>query len=382
MAATRSRTSVTPVHVSAEDRAFVDRAVELGRQGWGCVQPNPMVGCVLVKEGAVIAEGWHHEYGGPHAEVDALAKAGAAAKGATAYVSLEPCKHEGKTPPCTGALLDAGIARVVFGGADPGIDSGGGGDTLRQAGVEVVGPVLTQREAIRENPAFFHNARTGSVFVALKLAMSLDARIAARVGERTEITGPEAHRWVHGLRAGHDAVMVGAGTAQVDDPRLTVREAVAARRQPARLVVDSNATLSADSRLFRDIETAPLIVFVREEAPRASVARLEAAGAQVHRVPAASGGVDLGAVLRTSWKIGLRSILTEGGGTLASSFLQESLIQRLYLLFAPRTFGSGGVPAFADLPDSAWSRWAPAGPSQPLGDDALIVYDRLPFGVS
>lgn len=368
------------VEVEASERRLVDRAIELGRRGWGGVHPNPLVGCVVAREGEVVGEGWHELWGGPHAEVRALEAAGEDARGATAYVSLEPCRHEGKTPPCTDALVDAGISRVVYGAADPGSDSGGGADALREAGVEVVGPVLTEREAMHENPAFFHNALTGSTFVALKLAMTLDARIAARVGERTQITGEAANLWVHELRAAHDAIMVGAGTALVDNPRLTVRGTPAAR-PPARLVIDSRATVEPTSRLFEDVETVPVHVFVREDAPRASIERLTDVGAQVHRVAAGEGGVDLHQVLRACWRSGIRSVLCEGGGVMASSILGDGLAQRLYLLLAPMTFGVGGVPAFGELPDGAWTRWAPAGPSRALGEDALVVFDRLPQGV-
>jgi diaminohydroxyphosphoribosylaminopyrimidine deaminase/5-amino-6-(5-phosphoribosylamino)uracil reductase len=376
----RAYPAVVDRDLDEPERALLERAVELGRRGWGRVHPNPLVGCVLTRDGEVIAEGWHEEYGGPHAEVNALGRVAGHAHGATAFVSLEPCRHHGKTPPCTDALIQAGVRRVVYGAADPGSDSGGGAEALRAAGIEVLGPILSERRAIHENPAFMHNARTGSTFVALKLAMSLDARIAARVGERTELTGAAAHRWVHSLRAGHDGVMVGAGTALVDDPRLTVREAVAVRRKPARIVVDSGANIPPGSRLFADVNEVPVFVFVRTDAPRVAVERLEDAGAKVQRVPPGEGGVDLAAVFRACWENGIRSILCEGGGVMASSLLANGLVQRLYLLLAPRTLGSGAVPAFADLPDGAWSRWAPAGPSQALDEDALVVYDRLPAG--
>jgi diaminohydroxyphosphoribosylaminopyrimidine deaminase / 5-amino-6-(5-phosphoribosylamino)uracil reductase len=369
--------------IDEADRRFLDRAIELAHRGWGRVHPNPMVGSVIVGDGGrVLAEGWHEQYGGPHAEVIALERAGEAARGGTVYVSLEPCRHHGKTPPCTDALLRAGVARVVFGAADPWKEASGGAELLRKAGVEVVGPVLDERRAQHENPAFFHNARTNTTFLALKLAMTLDARIAARVGERTEITGSATRRWVHGLRAGHDAVMVGAGTALVDDPRLTVREDVPLSRQPARIVIDSRATIGQDSRLFDDVDDVPVYVFVREDAPERDVARLDDAGADVFRVPAGPGGVNLEAVLRTCWEQGIRSVLCEGGGLMASSLLADGLVQRLYLVLAPRTFGVGGVPAFAELPEGAWSHWAPAGPSQPLDEDALVVFDRLPLGRS
>jgi diaminohydroxyphosphoribosylaminopyrimidine deaminase/5-amino-6-(5-phosphoribosylamino)uracil reductase len=240
--------------------------------------------------------------------------------------------------------------------------------------------VLSEREAIHENPAFFHNARTDTTFVALKLAMTLDARIAARAGERTSITGPAANRWVHALRAEHDAVMVGAGTAQVDNPRLTVRDALSPARPPARIVIDSRASLSLDSRLFEEVDEVPLHVFVREDAPEAGIRRLSDAGAEVYLVPSGEGGVNLSSVLRRCWRSGIRSVLCEGGGLMGSSLLAEGLVQRLYLLLAPQTFGVGGVPAFAELPEGAWSRWAPAGPSRALDEDALVIFDRLPQG--
>ena len=378
----RSKPAKPDLITTEADRRFLERAVELGRRGWGFVHPNPMVGCVVVQDGDVVAEGWHEELGSAHAEVRALDRAGEAARGATVYVSLEPCRHEGRTPPCTDALVRAGVGRVVFGAADPGLQSAGGATVLREAGIEVVGPVFTERQALQENPAFFHAARNGTTFVALKLAMTLDARIAARVGERTEISGPAAYRWVHSLRAGHDAVMVGAGTAHVDDPRLTVREDVPVRRQPARIVIDSRATLPPDSRLFDDVDDVPVYVFVRDDAPVKDVRGLEDAGADVYRVPAGSGGVNLEAVLRTCWQQGIRSVLCEGGGLMGSSLLGEGLVQRLYLLLSPRTFGVGGVPAFADLPEGAWSRWAAAGASQSLGEDGLVVFDRLPPGMA
>src|SRR5262245_36473332 len=174
-----SRSAPAQPTLSEGDRRLLDRSVELGRRGWARVHPNPMVGSVVTgPDGDVLAEAWHEEFGGPHAEVIALNRAGASARGGTVFVSLEPCRHHGKTPPCTDALVAAGVRRVVFGAADPGKEAGGGADVLRKAGIEVVGPVLSEVEGLHQNPAFFHNARTNSTFLALKLAMTLDARIA------------------------------------------------------------------------------------------------------------------------------------------------------------------------------------------------------------
>ncbi|HVH13374.1 MAG TPA: bifunctional diaminohydroxyphosphoribosylaminopyrimidine deaminase/5-amino-6-(5-phosphoribosylamino)uracil reductase RibD, partial [Longimicrobium sp.] len=222
--------------VSEQDRAFVRRAIELAWRGWGRVAPNPLVGCVIVRDdGEVVGEGWHSEYGQAHAEVEALRAAGEAARGATAYVSLEPCSHHGKTPPCTDALIAAGVRSVVFGGFDPNPRARGGAEVLRAAEIDVAGGV--EEAAVRDqNAVFFHAhspAGADRPFVALKLAMSLDARIADRDGGSVWITGPEARAETHRLRAGYDAVAVGIGTARADDPQLTVRDIPVPRRASA-----------------------------------------------------------------------------------------------------------------------------------------------------
>lgn len=360
------------------DRAFLERATSLGRGGWGGVHPNPMVGCVLVRDGRVVAEAFHREFGGPHAEALALEAAGEAARGATAYVSLEPCRHQGKTPPCTAALVRAGVRRVVFGAPDPTAVAGGGARELRAAGVEVEGPVFGPERARAENPAFHHVARTGRPWVALKLATSLDGRIAAAPGVRTRLTGPEADREVHRLRAGFDAILVGGGTARVDDPVLTVREPVPMRRPPTRLVLDSRARLSTGAALFRDVETAPLGVFVRDDVPREALEPLEAAGARVHPVPGAAEGpgLDLETVLEVAGEAGLWSILCEGGSTLGASLLREGLVARIYLFVTPRILGERGVPAFTGTPPEPGDRWRAVDRPAIFGEDRLLVYDR------
>ena len=360
--------------VSEADLSFLERAVELGRRGWGRVSPNPMVGCVVVRKGEVVGEGWHRELGGPHAEVHALAEAGERARGATAYTSLEPCAHMGRTPPCTGALLDAGVARVVFGAADPGAGAGGAA-VLRAAGMRVDGPVFSSAQAASHNPAFFNVARNASPYVALKLALSLDGRIS-RAGEQTGLTGPPAREHVHYLRAGFDAIMVGANTMSIDDPRLTARGRPEPRRAPDRIVLDSLARMAPEARLLRDGGGGRVRVFTGAEAPADRVRALRQRGATVHAVPRSAGGLDLGAVLGTCYRAGLTSILCEGGGVLASSLLREGCVQRLYLFLAPLTLGSGSVPAFPGLDDSAWEGWRTAGPPAAFGRDLLWVLDR------
>src|SRR5688572_1333653 len=302
------------VRLTDEDLASLERAILLGRRGWGRVHPNPMVGCVLVREGRVLAEGWHREFGGPHAEVEALERVGADPAGATAYVSLEPCRHQGKTPACTGALARAGITRVVYAFADPGADSGGGGAELRGAGLRVDGPVWPEGAARRENPAFFHGSRFQAPYVALKLAQSLDGAIAEAPGRRTALTGPEALSAAHRLRAGFDAVLVGSETVRVDDPMLTVRRGgVTPRVPPARMVLDSRASLPASSALFTE-RHGRVIVFTRDDVDEAELLRLEHAGAEVHPVPGTAAGLDLDAVLMRAAATGITSILCEGGG--------------------------------------------------------------------
>ncbi len=355
----------------------LDRARLLARRGWGRVHPNPLVGCVIVRDGVVVGEGHHADLGGPHAEIVALEAARDAARGATAFVTLEPCNHYGRTPPCSLALVDAGVKRVVFGALDPGVDSGGGAETLRRAGIEVVGPVWDDTTARAENPAFFHAARRGTPYVALKLAMTLDARIAGAPGANTRISGPEAQTEVHRLRSGFDAIMVGAGTARADDPRLTVRSVPRGRTPPRRIVLDASAGLSSEAALFADRDEAPVHVFTRRAAPEADMERLERCGAHVHPVSPGPGGLDLEEVFRVCWETGIRSILCEGGARLGASLLRAERVQRFYLFLAPFTLGRGGVPAFPD--DAARIRqetFRLACPPERHGPDVLLILDH------
>jgi diaminohydroxyphosphoribosylaminopyrimidine deaminase/5-amino-6-(5-phosphoribosylamino)uracil reductase len=362
---------------SAEDEIYLERARLLARRGWGQVHPNPMVGCVLVDEGRVVGEGYHEVFGAPHAEIVALERALSRANGATAYVTLEPCNHHGKTPPCAQALIDAGVRRVVFGATDPGRQSSGGAQTLRAAGVQVDGPLWSPAVARAENPEFLHIASHDTPFVALKLAMTMDSRIAAAPGERSRVTGPEAEEEVHRLRSGFDAVMVGAGTVAADDPRLTVRLAPPGREPTRRVVLVPDAVLAPESALFADIADTPLHVFCRDDASEAAMEHLESAGAHVHPVPGEAEVLDLDAVLRACREVGIRSIFCEGGRTLADSLLRERRVHRFYLVVAPKTFGAAGMPAFSDESDSLdWSSFQVAHVPQALGQDTLIVLDR------
>ncbi len=363
--------------LTPEDRQYLSRALHLARKGWGRVHPNPMVGCVLVKEGKVVGEGWHQEYGGPHAEVHCLAKAGDKARGATAYVSLEPCNHFGKTPPCTEALLAAGVSRLVYAAPDPGRVSGGGAGFLRREGVDVTGPVLLPHEFRRENPIFYHNQVREATYVALKLAQTLDGKIAEKAGARTAITGQSAHRQVHRLRAGFDAIMVGSETVMVDDPLLTIREDVPMRKAPARIVLDTRCRTNPRARLFENVSDIPLLIFTAEDASELAIQELEDSGAKVHPVPRQGNVLSLPAVLTICWELGIRSILCEGGGRLSQALLSEGLAQRLYLFLAPFVLGSRGVPAFPEeMSRDVWEPWTQAFPPQAFGRDVLLTLDR------
>jgi diaminohydroxyphosphoribosylaminopyrimidine deaminase/5-amino-6-(5-phosphoribosylamino)uracil reductase len=336
-----------------------------------------MVGCVIVNRDRVVAEGFHAEYGGPHAEVVALQKAGAEARDGTVYVSLEPCDHVGQTGPCSQALIAAGVARVVFAVADPTPNASGGARSLREAGIAVTGPVFDARIGHQENPAFFYNAEHGAPYVALKLAMSLDAKLSATEGERTAITGSESADFVHDLRAGFDAVLIGARTARVDDPRLTVRRGAPAHRQPHRIVLDGNATVRPGARLFEDVEASPVHLLVSSSAPKDRVQRLIDAGALVREVPTSSAGtLDLDAAFDHCWSLGLRSVLCEGGARLASSLLSVDRAQRMYLLIAARFIGPSGVAAFPDVGSVKAAGWRPVDDPIRLGGDVLITLDR------
>ena len=349
------------------------RALELAERGRGRVAPNPLVGAVVVRDGRVVGEGWHAEFGAPHAEVEALEAAGAEARGATVYVGLEPCAHHGKTPPCTSALMEAGVERVVVGCRDPHDEAGGGAAELRQGGVRVeVG--VEARAAARLNAPFLWRHRTDRPFVTLKLALSLDARIAARQGERTGVTGEEAREHAHRLRAEHDAVLVGRVTARVDDPRLTARGELRPRVPPVRVVLDSGLALPPTSRLVRTADEVPVWVACTDAADPSTADELEAAGVRVLELPAGpEGSVDVEALVDRLGREGLGSVLVEGGGRVAASFLRAGRVERMHLLYAPVLFGADGVEGFPG-PLPTGTGWTTA-ERRALGDDTLLMLE-------
>ncbi len=327
--------------VTARDLERLRRAMALGPKGRHRVEPNPMVGCVLARGDAVVGEGWHAAYGGPHAEVVALAAAGADARGATAYVSLEPCSRMAKTPPCAGALADAGVERVVFAAADP-TEDGGGSRRLRERGIAVEGPVL-EEEGARLLAPFLRALDRPRPWVALKWAMTLDGRIAEAEGRGGGITGEPARVLVHRLRAHADAVAVGVGTVLADDCRLTARLDDLDRPQPTRVVFDSTLRTPPTARLFADVSRAPvLLVAARGEGHRRRA--LQAAGAKVLVAPGHDGRVDLAVALAALRERGVGRLLVEGGARLNGALLDAGLVDQVSAFVAPRILGAAGAP--------------------------------------
>lgn len=353
---------------AARDRAFMRRALALAERGWGWTAPNPMVGAVIVRDDVVVGEGWHARYGEAHAEVAALRMAGERARGATAYVTLEPCSHQGKTPPCTRALLDAGVARVVAAVRDPNPVAGGGLEALAAGGVAVESGLL-EAEARELNAPFFHAIVSPRSWVTLKLALSVDGAMADAWGRSRWITGPESRAEVHRLRAGHDAVAVGIGTALADDPSLTVRDAPAPRVPPRRVVFDRQARLPLESVLVRSAREVPVTV-VASAPPAGRADALRGAGVEVLDAPT------LGEALTALRSAGVNSLLVEGGPRLAGAVLADALADRLIIFQAPVLLGSGALSAFAHVPPAEVAH----GPRfrvlarERFGDDLMTVY--------
>ena len=325
--------------VRQEDIEYMRRAMELAERGVGFTNPNPMVGAVIVKGGKVIGEGWHERCGEWHAERNAFKNCTVPAEGATMYVTLEPCCHYGKTPPCTEAIIEHGIARVVVGMEDPNpLVAGKGIALLREAGIEVVCGV--EEEALREqNRVFLKYISTKLPWVAMKTAMTLDGKIATRTGDSKWITGAEARAYVHELRHRFMAIVVGIGTAVADDPLLNCRIEGRGVRQPIRVVVDSNARLSLDSQLVKTAGEYRTIVAHTRFAPEESVKALREAGVEMLLCKEKEGLVDVRNLLELLGQSGIDSILLEGGGSLNYTFLAEGLADDLYAFIAPKIVG-------------------------------------------
>lgn len=325
------------------DVQMMRRALALAERGRGRTSPNPPVGAVVARDGVVVGEGWHHAAGQSHAEVLALTVAGEAARGATLYVTLEPCTVDGRTPPCAPAVAAAGIARVVVGAKDPNPKVDGSGlDALGQAGIDVVYGVL-DLESRRMIEAFAKHVRTGAAFLTGKIALTLDGRAAAADGSSQWITGPTARRDAHRLRSSVDAVMCGVGTVLEDDPSLTVRLRGYKEAQPLRVVLDSTARTPLSSAVLNG--DAPSLIVVTDKAPDETVAAFEAKGAQVWRAPSRDGRIDLDSVLGELGRRGLMEVLLEGGPALLGDAVEQGLVDRYVVYLAPKLLGSSGLAA-------------------------------------
>lgn len=328
------------------DARWMSLALSLGKRGMGHVWPNPAVGCVLVRRGRVVGRGWTQDGGRPHAEIVALDQAGALAQGATAYVTLEPCAHTGQTGPCCEALIAAGVARVVVAVEDPDPRVAGRGlARMRAAGIDVVTGVLADA-ARADHLGFLNRVTRGRPMVTLKLAMSLDGRIATPSGESQWITGPQARHVVHAMRARHDAVMVGAGTARADAPSLTVR-GLGYDRQPVRVVLSNRLGIPKAGPLFDTAKDVPVWLVHGATAAQSDKRAWEQAGATLF--PVAAQQVDAAAALALLGQAGLTRVFCEGGGQLAASLLEAGLVDELVVFSAGRILGADGLPGLGPL---------------------------------
>lgn len=345
--------------MQAQDATFMARALELARRGLGRTSPNPAVGAVIVRDGRVVGEGYHQKAGTPHAEIHALRAAGEKARGATLYVTLEPCCHYGRTPPCTGAIIAAGVNRVVAAMADPNPRVAGGGfRALRQAGIEVETGLLAD-EARRLNEAFIKYITTGRPWVTLKMALTLDGKIATRTGAARWITGPAARQKAHELRDTHDAVLVGIGTVLADDPELTTRLPDGRGRDAIRVILDSHLRLPLNARVVNLRSEAPTLVVTTAAAPAAARESLAARGAEVLVLPEEDGRVAWQPLLAELARRQVTSILVEGGAGVNATALAAGVVDKVVAFIAPKIFGGKEAPSpvggrgVAD-PEAAW----------------------------
>lgn len=358
--------------LKAQDRLYLERAIELAGRGRANTAPNPPVGAVIVRDGEIVGEGYHHAAGSSHAEVEALGFAGERARGATMYVTLEPCNHFGKTPPCTRAVIEAGITRVVLGTLDPNPKVAQGGlRALQNAGIDVD---VAQASGAKELIEPFEHAilNMSRPFVSLKMALSIDGFTAPKRGEQYWLTGPESKNFVRDLRIAHDAVMVGAGTVRVDDPQLSVRPACTRLRPYTRIVLCETDTVGADRRVFQDPEGYAKTIVIAPAGIRAQFGMLQGSAEIIFIGDAQSMRLDLGASMKALRERGFTSVLCEGGPTLAAGLLAAGLVDRFFWLVAPIVLaGEGSVPVLdvepgRRLPSIAFDR------VERLGYDVLI----------
>jgi diaminohydroxyphosphoribosylaminopyrimidine deaminase/5-amino-6-(5-phosphoribosylamino)uracil reductase len=364
---------------NADDTRFMRLAFALGRRGLGRAWPNPAVGAVVVKDGVIIGRGWTQPGGRPHAETEALARAGNAARGATLYVTLEPCSHHGKTPPCADAIIAVGISRVVSALVDPNPDVAGAGHwRMAEAGV-VVEVGIGAEEARQAHAGHIRRVQDGRPHVTLKLAVSMDEKVALAGRKPVRITGEAAAARVHLMRAMNDAVLTGIGTVLSDDPLLTCRLPGMAERSPVRVVLDTMLRLPLASRMVLSARQTPLWVMAGEGAPREREQALAAAGIDVLRVPGTPDRLDLAAVLKLLAQRGITRLMVEAGPIVAAAFLRADLVDEATLLRSPSAVGADGIDALDGLPLSALTR-SPrlnAIGGEALGADRIEMFERM-----
>ncbi len=327
------------------DSFYMNLALELAEKGRGFTSPNPMVGAVVVRDGHIVGTGYHEFAGGPHAEVNALNDAGESAKDATLYVTLEPCNHTGRTPPCTKKIIDSGIARVVVAMKDPNPNvTGGGIEFLRENGIQVdVG--IEEKQACRLNEVFIKFVQTQRPFVILKTAATLDGRIATRTGDSKWVTGPSARNFVHTVRHAVDGIMVGIGTVNQDNPSLTTRLEKLKGKDPVRIVLDTHLTIAENSRLLNLQSDAKTVLVTGEDISCEKKDRLEQQGVTFITTPLKNGKIDLDSLMDRLGTMGITSLLIEGGGRVAASALACGIVDKILFFYAPKILGGDdGVP--------------------------------------
>ena len=360
--------------LTKQDEGFMAECLRLARRGAGYVSPNPLVGSVIVKDGRVIGRGYHKKFGGAHAEMNALQEAGRNTRGATLYVNLEPCSHYGKTPPCTDAIVEAGIRRVVVGMIDPNpLVKGRGVRSLLSAGVKVQVGTLAN-DCQRLNEFFVKKMTRGLPFVSLKVAQTLDGKIASPNHLSRWITSEKSRKRVHQLRSEYDAVIIGANTARIDDPRLTVR--LVKGRNPKRVLLDGNLSTTLSSHLFSDADLSRTIVIVREHGNKEIERKkriLEQRGVEIVEVKGnRAGTIELRTVLKWLADHDILSVLVEGGQRVFTQFLEQRLVDRLLVFVAPKLYGSVGVPGFGRIMHAVSFSSSSV---EKIGEDVLIQGD-------
>jgi diaminohydroxyphosphoribosylaminopyrimidine deaminase / 5-amino-6-(5-phosphoribosylamino)uracil reductase len=360
----------------ADDRRFMELALSLGRRGLGRTWPNPAVGAVIVKDGEIVGRGWTQPGGRPHAEIEALWRAGEMARGAALFVTLEPCSHHGKSPPCADAVIACGIARVVSAMEDPNPEVAGHGHArLRGAGIAVdVG--IEAATARRDHAGHIRRMRDGRPHVMLKLAISADGKAAGAARQRIGITGNAVRDRVHLMRARSDAIMIGIGTALADDPVLTCRLPGMAKMSPTRVVLDAGLRLPMQSRLLATAGETPLWIITGKHAAAASEIALHQRGAEVVRVAEKEGRLDLREVLKLLARRGITRLMVEGGPTVASALIEADLIDEAVFFHSPIVIGEEGLPALEPRAAKLRGEHLNRVSSEPVGPDRQEIYER------